>query len=69
MDMIANLDSQSDDSSTNATDPYFAMFNSWDASLDTPLADTVYAYQSTIKVYDENGTSHNLTVYFDGCIR
>ena len=69
VDMIANLDSQSDDSSTNAADPYFAMFNNWDASLDTPLADTVYAYQSTIKVYDENGTSHNLTVYFDGCIR
>ena len=65
VDMIVNLDSQSEDTATNAADPYFAMFNNWDASKDTPLADTKYAYQSTIKVYDENGTSHNLTVYFD----
>ena len=65
VDMIVNLDSQSKDTVTDTADPYFAMFNNWDASQDTHLADTKYAYQSTIKVYDENGTSHNLTVYFD----
>ncbi|SDN60041.1 flagellar hook protein FlgE [Desulfonauticus submarinus] len=65
VDMVVNLDSRSEDHATDATNPFFAMFNNWDASQDTPLGDAQYAYQSTIKVYDENGTSHNLTVYFD----
>ncbi|WP_457572088.1 flagellar hook protein FlgE [Desulfovulcanus sp.] len=65
VDMIVNLDSQSEDNSVDSTNPYFAMFNNWDATQSTPLGDTTYAYQSTIKVYDENGTSHNLTIYFD----
>ncbi|WP_456325011.1 flagellar hook protein FlgE [Desulfonauticus submarinus] len=65
VDMVVNLDSRSEDHATDPTNPFFAMFNNWDASQDTPLGDAQYAYQSTIKVYDENGTSHNLTVYFD----
>ncbi|MDQ7031562.1 MAG: flagellar hook protein FlgE [Desulfonauticus sp.] len=65
VDMIANLDSRSEDHATDATDPFFAMFKNWDANEETPLGDSLYAYQSTIKVYDENGTSHDLTVYFD----
>lgn len=63
--MVVNLDSRSEDNSTNTTNPFFAMFNTWDATQSTPLGDTAYAYQSTIKVYDENGSSHDLTVYFD----
>jgi flagellar hook protein FlgE len=63
--MVVNLDSRSEDNSTSTTDPFFAMFDQWDATQDTPLGDTAYAYQSTIRVYDENGTSHDLTVYFD----
>jgi flagellar hook protein FlgE len=65
VDMIANLDSGSTDSSTNPDDPFFAMFENWDSTKETPLGDARYAYQSTIKVYDENGTSHNMTTYFD----
>ena len=73
VDFIVNLDSQSIDNAidhydatTNPNpDPYFAMFKNWNANEATPLADTKYAYQSTLKIYDENGTSHNLTVYFD----
>lgn len=65
VDLIANLDSASADNSTNASDPFFSMFGTWDATEETPLGDSLYAYQSTIKVYDENGTSHNMTTYFD----
>ncbi|NCC23728.1 MAG: flagellar hook protein FlgE [Deltaproteobacteria bacterium] len=63
--MIVNVDSRAEDKSTSETDPFFALYSNWDATVDPPLGDAQYAYQSTIKVYDENGTSHNLTVYFD----
>ncbi|MBU4526850.1 MAG: flagellar hook protein FlgE [Desulfomicrobium sp.] len=75
VDMILNIDSQSEDRTTangavleaGAYDgtPFTAMFEKWDGSAIPPLGDAQYAYQSTIKVYDENGTSHNMTVYMD----
>ena len=63
--IVTNLDPTSADASTSATNPYFAMFNNWDGSAETPLASTLYGYSTTLKVYDEIGTAHNLTVYFD----
>ncbi|BDQ34649.1 flagellar hook protein FlgE [Pseudodesulfovibrio portus] len=63
--IVTNLDPSSEDSSTSTTNPYFAMFNNWDGSADTPLASTLYGYSTTLKVYDDIGTAHNLTVYFD----
>jgi flagellar hook protein FlgE len=76
VDLILNVDSQSEDKTTadgvdpapGAYDgtPFTALFEKWDGTNPAePLGDTQYAYQSTIKVYDENGTSHNLTVYMD----
>jgi|GEM_PF-62253 len=65
VNQIVNLDSRSEDRNTNSTNPNFAMFNDWDGTSDEPIADNRYAYQSTIKVYDSNGSSHNLTTYFD----
>ena len=46
---------------TNVT----VMFELWDAQQTTPITEAQYSYQSTIKVFDENGKSHDLTVYFD----
>ncbi|BCS89392.1 flagellar hook protein FlgE [Pseudodesulfovibrio sediminis] len=63
--IVTNLDPSAADSSTSATQPYFAMFNNWDGTEDTPLAGTLYSYSTTLKVYDDIGTAHNLTVYFD----
>ncbi len=63
--IIANLDSQSEEKSVDSTNPFFAMYNRWDATQETPLGDNAYAYQTTLKVYDENGSPHDLTVYFD----
>ncbi len=63
--MIVNIDSKEQDRSADGTDPFFSMFKTWDATKEEPLGASQYAYQSTIKTYDENGSSHNLTVYFD----
>lgn len=75
VDMILNIDSQSEDRTTdNGTvleagaydgSPFTAVFEKWDGTATPPLGDSQYAYQSTIKVYDENGTSHNMTIYMD----
>lgn len=37
----------------------------WDPDDDPMIGDARYSYQSTIRVYDDNGTAHNLTTYFD----
>jgi flagellar hook protein FlgE len=63
--IVTNLDPTATDSSTSSTNPYFAMFGNWDGSAETPLASTLYAYSTTLKVYDDIGTAHNLTTYFD----
>ncbi|EGJ48730.1 flagellar hook protein FlgE [Desulfocurvibacter africanus] len=61
----SNLDKNSDDNSVDPTNPFFSLFTNWDGTAETPLGDDRYAYQTTIKVYDEGGTAHDLTVYFD----
>ncbi len=64
--MITNLDSRDgNDNVVDATNPFFSMFNVWNGQNETPLGETQFAYQSTIKVYDEGGSAHDLTVYFD----
>ncbi|EPR43886.1 flagellar hook-basal body protein [Desulfovibrio sp. X2] len=65
LSIITNLDSGETSHSNDATDPFFAMFKRWDATQDTAIGQTQFAYQTTLKVYDENGSSHNLSVYFD----
>ncbi|WP_319541016.1 flagellar hook-basal body complex protein [uncultured Pseudodesulfovibrio sp.] len=62
---VTNLDPTAPDSSTSTTTPYFAMFNNWRGNEETPLAPTLYGYSTTMKVYDDIGTAHNLTVYYD----
>lgn len=66
--VITNLDARDGgDLSQLATDPFFAMFSAWDAQTnpDEPLDESAYAYQNTIKIFDEGGNSHNMTIYFD----
>lgn len=66
-----NLDSSpGNDKSTSAANPYFSLFEAWNGQnpitgTQPALAQSAFAYQSTIKVYDEAGTAHTLTVYFD----
>jgi len=69
MTVTTQLDSAETDHATSTTDPFFAMATLWDGQnvLDDEdaLADTAFAYQSTMKVYDQNGTAHNITIYYD----
>ncbi len=68
MTLALNLNSSDGgDKTTDATDPFFALFKTWNATnLDSPaIGENAYAYQQTMTVYDEGGTSHKVTVYFD----
>lgn len=59
-----NIDSDSADNCT-ASNAYTAMFNAYDGTADTPIAESLYAYQTALTVYDENGTAHALTMTID----
>jgi flagellar hook protein FlgE len=63
--MSLNLDSGSDDSSQSTTSPFTAMFDNWDATQEEPLDAGDYAYESSLRIYDENGESHVLRAFFD----
>ncbi len=64
--MITNLDPTSESQcDSNDGNPYFAMFETWNGTKDTPLDSAMYGYSNTIKVYDATGTSHTATVYYD----
>ncbi|EKO39474.1 MAG: flagellar hook-basal body protein [Solidesulfovibrio magneticus str. Maddingley MBC34] len=65
--MVTQLDS--DTTSQNirdvGTDYYSAMTQQWNGTKNPSMPSTAYGYQSTIKVYDENGSPHTLTTYYD----
>jgi flagellar hook protein FlgE len=63
--LITNLDPTAESQSTSTTDPFFSLFETWDGTKDSPINSASYGYSSTIKVYDDTGTSHTLTVYYD----
>jgi flagellar hook protein FlgE len=63
--IISNLDPNNTSKSNSVSDPYFAMFNNWHGTATTPLSSSSYGYSSTLKIYDQVGAAHNLTVYFD----
>ena len=59
------------DKTQSATDAFFALSARWDGTQpptpagSPPLSADAYAYQTSVKVYDETGTAHTLTSYFD----
>ena len=53
------------DRTTRSTSPMTALFDLWDGKSTPPIADTAYATQSSIDVYDEGGGTHTMTVYYD----
>jgi len=63
--LYLNLDSTATDNATSTTDPYSALFAYYDGTQDPPIGDSLYSYSVSITVYDENGSAHDLTVYFD----
>ena len=53
------------DKTTSNTYPMSALFEQWDGTSTPPIADNAAATQSSINVYDESGTKHTMTVYYD----
>lgn len=53
------------DRSTSTNSPMTALFDRWDATKKPPMPDSSYATSSSIKVYDEGGSPHTLSVYYD----
>ena len=49
----------------NAADRSADLSLEWDAQNPVLIADTAYEYQTTVKVYDSLGDTHDLTLYFD----
>ncbi|WP_432737654.1 flagellar hook protein FlgE [Maridesulfovibrio sp. FT414] len=60
-----NLDSGSVDNSNVEGSPFFSLLKTWDGTSDTPLNSEDFAYSTSLKVYDQSGTTHDLVVYFD----
>lgn len=66
--LVTNLDSDSTSESTRDdtnANYFYAMSSSWDGTEDPAMPSTTYSYSTTIKVYDENGSPHTLTAYYD----
>jgi len=60
--LVTNLDSETDIRDTDATDPYFSMFKSYDATSGTLASNADYS--TSITAYDSEGASHDLTVSY-----
>lgn len=63
--MMINLDSAAEDKTINADSPFTSLFDAWDATQEQPLATGTYAYESSLKIYDADGQTHELTAFFD----
>ena len=58
MTMVTNLDSSAQNMSA-------ALHLEWDATNTPYISDTSYEYQTTVKIYDSLGDTHDITVYYD----
>lgn len=67
--LVSNLDPRTTQKTTSTTDPFFSMFQNYSFNPAKPTAtampDTAFGFQNTIKVYDQRGGSHTLSVYYD----
>ncbi|MDD4731160.1 MAG: flagellar hook protein FlgE [Desulfovibrio sp.] len=59
-----NLDYATVDHYSDEQDPFFAMAKAWNGLQEFPLG-AATGYDTTLKVYDESGAAHNVTVHFD----
>jgi flagellar hook protein FlgE len=60
--VIVNLDSDGGDNTSGADDSLSTM---WDGTDTIPLGETSYEYQTTLKIYDSLGSTHDISIYFD----
>lgn len=67
VNMVLNLDSQQESKIDpgSGESPFFALAQAWNGQNEIPLDPNAYSYETTLNVYDENGSAHELTAYFD----
>lgn len=72
IELGVQLDSRDgNDKSVDAKNPMFSLYGSWNgkqppASPTTPpISSGSYSYPATMQVFDEGGTAHTITTYFD----
>lgn len=65
MQLNLSADASSESKSAGDANPFFAMFEKWDAGQDPAIGTDAYTHQETLYIYDEGGTKHKITVYFD----
>lgn len=71
MDFKVQLPKAGGDNAVNTENPFAALFKQWNgneterAENEPAIAQTSYAEQTSMKVYDEAGVKHTITVYFD----
>ena len=68
LEMITNLDHLATEQYTSVSNPFFAMLESYDATLSnssSPFGNNLPAYSSSLDVYDSDGNEQALTIYFD----
>lgn len=65
LNMKLSTDATGTDRTTSTGSPLTALFDQWNANNKPPLPNEGYATQSAINVYDEGGTKHELTTYYD----
>ncbi|QJB56206.1 flagellar hook-basal body complex protein [Pseudodesulfovibrio sp. zrk46] len=68
IEMITNLDALASDLHTSTSNPFFAMLDSYNGNLSnasTPFGDSPPAYSSSLNIFDEDGNTIDMTVYFD----
>ncbi|WP_415713572.1 flagellar hook protein FlgE [Maridesulfovibrio sp.] len=63
--MTVNLSSKAEDKCNVTGQPFFSLHQTWNGKNNPPIPADRYAFQNTIKTFDESGTSHDLTIYFD----
>ena len=66
MSLELNLNARESGKTNSASgNPFLALLENWDAQQDPALGENEYIYQHTMNVYDEGGTMHKVTIYFD----
>ncbi len=68
IEMTLNLDALAPDVHKSDSNPFFSLLKSYESTQSnaaTPFGASPPEFSSSLKVYDEEGTAHNLTVYFD----
>jgi len=65
INVITNLDSDAEDKASGGTGNDITLSELWDGNATTPIDENHYNYQTTFKIYDSLGSTHDISIYYD----